>query len=293
MATSPQWAKIYAAVGPQVAGIRRFGSAALDLAWVAAGRMDGFWEDDLDLWDTAAGRLLVREAGGFVTDYRGSDRLFERARISRRRRRRSTRKLQKLVAERFADRAAGAWLLQLPRSSRRRSSRSIPSIASSKASPATARTIFVSSILDRQILACRSTCRSIATLPAGPCTLSGWPGIGRGIAFGLRRTARQAFRVSRHAIAARWSRSTAGGGADDAHCAPHWQASIRATSRVYRGDVSSAIARTEPSMASSKSGFSLVPLDQARRRQERARHGADRLTESACWSRTITRALAR
>jgi myo-inositol-1(or 4)-monophosphatase len=72
------WAKIYNAVGPQVSGIRRFGSAALDLAWVAAGRFDGFWEDDLDLWDTAAGVLLVREAGGFVTDYRGSDRSFER-----------------------------------------------------------------------------------------------------------------------------------------------------------------------------------------------------------------------
>ena len=72
------WAKIYAAVGPQVSGVRRFGSAALDLAWVAAGRMDGFWEDDLDLWDTAAGVLLVKEAGGFVTDYRGGDRSFER-----------------------------------------------------------------------------------------------------------------------------------------------------------------------------------------------------------------------
>jgi len=73
-----RWAKIYAAVGPQVAGIRRFGSAALDLAWVAAGRMDGFWEEDLDVWDTAAGMLLVKEAGGFVTDYRGADRSFER-----------------------------------------------------------------------------------------------------------------------------------------------------------------------------------------------------------------------
>jgi myo-inositol-1(or 4)-monophosphatase len=72
------WGKIYAAVGPHVSGVRRFGSAALDLAWVAAGRMDGFWEDDLDLWDTAAGVLLVKEAGGFVTDYRGSDRSFER-----------------------------------------------------------------------------------------------------------------------------------------------------------------------------------------------------------------------
>jgi len=75
---SAQWAKIYNAVGPQVAGVRRFGSAALDLAWVAAGRMDGFWEDDLDTWDSAAGVLLVREAGGFVSDYRGSDRVFER-----------------------------------------------------------------------------------------------------------------------------------------------------------------------------------------------------------------------
>jgi myo-inositol-1(or 4)-monophosphatase len=73
-----RWGKIYAAVGPQVSGVRRFGSAALDLAWVAAGRMDGFWEDDLDIWDTAAGILLVKEAGGFLTDYRGSDRSFER-----------------------------------------------------------------------------------------------------------------------------------------------------------------------------------------------------------------------
>ena len=52
--------------------------ASLDLAWVAAGRLDGFWEDDLDIWDTAAGILLVREAGGFVTDYRGPDKMFER-----------------------------------------------------------------------------------------------------------------------------------------------------------------------------------------------------------------------
>ncbi len=61
------------AVAPQVAGIRRFGSAALDLAWVAAGRYEGFWEKDLNIWDVAAGVLLVKEAGGFVTDYRGAD----------------------------------------------------------------------------------------------------------------------------------------------------------------------------------------------------------------------------
>ncbi|MEM1051907.1 MAG: inositol monophosphatase family protein [Pseudomonadota bacterium] len=66
-----EWTKIYSAIGPQVAGIRRFGSAALDLAWVAAGRFDAYWESDLSAWDTAAGGLLVREAGGFMTDFRG------------------------------------------------------------------------------------------------------------------------------------------------------------------------------------------------------------------------------
>jgi myo-inositol-1(or 4)-monophosphatase len=78
---SERWGKIYAAVGPNVAGIRRFGSAALDLAWVAAGRFDGFWEEDLKPWDTAAGLLLVREAGGFATDFRGADRAFERGEV--------------------------------------------------------------------------------------------------------------------------------------------------------------------------------------------------------------------
>jgi myo-inositol-1(or 4)-monophosphatase len=56
-----------------VAGIRRFGAAALDLAWVAAGRYDGYWELGLKRWDLAAGVLLVREAGGFVTDPAGQD----------------------------------------------------------------------------------------------------------------------------------------------------------------------------------------------------------------------------
>lgn len=73
-----QWSRIFGAVAPQVAGIRRFGSAALDLAWVAAGRYDGYWESDLHLWDVAAGILLVKEAGGFVTDFRGGDRAIER-----------------------------------------------------------------------------------------------------------------------------------------------------------------------------------------------------------------------
>src|SRR5688500_2526220 len=65
--------KILGSVAPEVAGIRRFGSAALDLAWVAAGRYDGFWEEDLQFWDIAAGILLVREAGGFVSDFRGGE----------------------------------------------------------------------------------------------------------------------------------------------------------------------------------------------------------------------------
>jgi len=66
-----EWNAIYQSLAPEVAGIRRFGAASLDLAWVAAGRFDGFWESNLQPWDSAAGCLLVREAGGFVTDWRG------------------------------------------------------------------------------------------------------------------------------------------------------------------------------------------------------------------------------
>jgi myo-inositol-1(or 4)-monophosphatase len=76
-----QQEKIMAAVSPEIAGIRRFGSAALDLAWVAAGRYDGYFERDLYPWDWAAGMLLVREAGGFVSDYRGGSRIFERSEV--------------------------------------------------------------------------------------------------------------------------------------------------------------------------------------------------------------------
>ncbi len=57
----------------RVRGLRRGGSAALDLAYVAAGRLDGHWEPHLNPWDVAAGALLVREAGGRVTDMRGGD----------------------------------------------------------------------------------------------------------------------------------------------------------------------------------------------------------------------------
>ncbi|MCK5042227.1 MAG: inositol monophosphatase, partial [Sphingomonadales bacterium] len=57
----------------KAAGIRRFGTASLDLAYVAAGRFDGFWEHDLKIWDIAAGMLIVREAGGMVSECEGGD----------------------------------------------------------------------------------------------------------------------------------------------------------------------------------------------------------------------------
>ncbi len=67
------FARTLGSLMPQVAGIRRFGAAALDLAWVAAGRYEGFWELGLKRWDLAAGELIVREAGGYVTDPHGGD----------------------------------------------------------------------------------------------------------------------------------------------------------------------------------------------------------------------------
>jgi hypothetical protein len=60
-------------VQDRVAGLRRLGAAALDLAWVAAGRFDAYWERGLSPWDMAAGIALVREAGGFVTDLEGRE----------------------------------------------------------------------------------------------------------------------------------------------------------------------------------------------------------------------------
>jgi myo-inositol-1(or 4)-monophosphatase len=58
------------------AGIRRMGAASLDLAYVAAGRFDGFWEHGLQAWDMAAGIVLVKEAGGMISDMRGSDQMM-------------------------------------------------------------------------------------------------------------------------------------------------------------------------------------------------------------------------
>jgi len=61
------------AIQPKVAGLRRFGAAALDMAFVAAGRFDGFWERNLQPWDMAAGQIMVREAGGIVSGLAGDD----------------------------------------------------------------------------------------------------------------------------------------------------------------------------------------------------------------------------
>jgi myo-inositol-1(or 4)-monophosphatase len=62
-----------AALQNKIAGFRRFGAAALDMAFVAAGRLDGFWERNLSPWDIAAGQIVVREAGGIVSGIEGHD----------------------------------------------------------------------------------------------------------------------------------------------------------------------------------------------------------------------------
>jgi myo-inositol-1(or 4)-monophosphatase len=66
-----EYQRQFSRVAVAASGIRRPGSAALDLADVAAGRFDGFWEQHLSAWDIAAGTLLIREAGGKVTDFSG------------------------------------------------------------------------------------------------------------------------------------------------------------------------------------------------------------------------------
>ena len=65
------------AVMTRCSSVRRFGAAALDLAYVAAGRYDGYWERGLSAWDIAAGMLLVKEAGGYCTDYKNRDKCIE------------------------------------------------------------------------------------------------------------------------------------------------------------------------------------------------------------------------
>lgn len=68
-----EYLSVLAEIMPVAAGLRRAGAAALDLAYVAAGRFDAFWEGGLSAWDIAAGALLVREAGGLVGDFSGSE----------------------------------------------------------------------------------------------------------------------------------------------------------------------------------------------------------------------------
>jgi len=77
----PRFLAQCAALMRQVAGIRRTGAAAIDLAWVAAGRFDGYLDHDLGPWDVAAGTLLVREAGGHVTDGKGGKSMLENGSI--------------------------------------------------------------------------------------------------------------------------------------------------------------------------------------------------------------------
>jgi myo-inositol-1(or 4)-monophosphatase len=71
-----------AAAQQHFAGLRRYGAAALDLAWIAAGRLDVYWERDLAPWDLAAGLLLVREAGGYATDLDGGDAVLTKGQVA-------------------------------------------------------------------------------------------------------------------------------------------------------------------------------------------------------------------
>jgi len=76
-----EYLRMFGEITRRVAGVRRPGAAALDLAWVAAGRTDAFWEMGLSPWDMAAGALLVREAGGLVGDFAGGDGFLDSGRI--------------------------------------------------------------------------------------------------------------------------------------------------------------------------------------------------------------------
>lgn len=78
----PAYTQSLAALASRCAGIRRAGAASLDLAYVAAGRLDAFWEIGLSAWDMAAGALLVREAGGLVADLDGSEHFLRSGNIA-------------------------------------------------------------------------------------------------------------------------------------------------------------------------------------------------------------------
>src|SRR5262249_12712618 len=76
-----EYLAMFRALTARTAGLRRAGAAALDIAYVAAGRLDGFWEMGLSPWDMAAGALMVQEAGGLVGDFRGDPGFLESGRI--------------------------------------------------------------------------------------------------------------------------------------------------------------------------------------------------------------------
>lgn len=78
---SAAYLKLFNQIFPNIGGVRRAGSAALDLAYVAAARLDGFWEPSLKQWDLAAGTLLVKEAGGMTGDFQGEDQYFQNGNI--------------------------------------------------------------------------------------------------------------------------------------------------------------------------------------------------------------------
>ena len=77
----PSYTQSLEAVAKQTAGIRRAGAASLDLAYVAAGRLDAFWEIGLNRWDIAAGVLLIREAGGLISDFNGGNQFMDSGNI--------------------------------------------------------------------------------------------------------------------------------------------------------------------------------------------------------------------
>jgi myo-inositol-1(or 4)-monophosphatase len=77
----PQYTQTLAELAAQCMGIRRAGAAALDLAYVAAGRFDGFWETGLERWDIAAGALIIKEAGGLISDLNGSERYLDNGQV--------------------------------------------------------------------------------------------------------------------------------------------------------------------------------------------------------------------
>jgi myo-inositol-1(or 4)-monophosphatase len=90
-------------------GVRRTGSAAIDLAWVACGRLDGFWEFGLNPWDMAAGRLLVAEAGGRVSDMRGQAHTFASPHLLA-----DNGHLHDQIVEIFGEVFAGSYRVPLP-----------------------------------------------------------------------------------------------------------------------------------------------------------------------------------